>query len=138
MGTILEAASKKRRGRPQVFSRERTAIVASLFPELGSRQIRTQCYAVEAVGKLRDIAGGEADAFARWTWLLNDRGRIKTTILAELGKMLMAGVLSDAVLAELADSVCAERPNVKEHTTILRMVRRSVTAERRGRQWGEK
>jgi hypothetical protein len=115
----MEAAAAKRpRGRPSVAPPELRDLYRTLYPALGERSRAERYYvqtAILALGVLPDPDGGTAAdrerfrPLADFSALRGGRPSIKWTVLAELGRLLVAGRPAEQV-RDLAAALCREPP----------------------------
>jgi hypothetical protein len=117
METISENPPRKKRGRPSIFSpfEHRGAVFVA-----GNRTPRQQNNAMYTMRALTAISHDP-----RFAWLGSElepasqgKGRLRRTILAELGR-----VEDPEELEALALAICAQKPTVRQARAMIRQVR---------------
>ena len=119
---ITEAASKKKRGRPQAIGDATLRIIADQRPHIKTRRGRQEMvYASRAAGGLM--------ADKRFVWLTDEKDPLKKkSILSELGR-----IENEEDLKAVALQICELKPKVKEGVAMVRRWRTGKTpkADRR-------
>ena len=136
----MEAASKKKRGRP-AFRRDMADIVVKpAYPHIKSDRHRQNIlFENDAVRELKlldfheavtsgEEPSGDASVGARFAWLADylaaergKRGAIKHTILTELGRLLESH--GSKMMRAVAHRICEIKPSGKEGAAIVRRLR---------------
>ena len=128
---VLEAASKKKRGRPRLrfLDAESEALLTSLYPEVKTHRHRQTLSYQSVTLEVLGIKKGEV--VHEYLWLFDSAtNTVRVSLLAELGRFLSAAScrhmsLPDvtAVIKELACELCTHKPKTKDGVHWLKMVR---------------
>jgi hypothetical protein len=120
----MEAASKKKHGRPNAFSEEFRDLYVMVL-QLGGkseRQIQTSLYAQMAVNLLVD---GDAVA-PEYHFIFNgENNTFKVGILCELGRLYMGGYCDEDGLRQHARELCESKTKTNDAIALLRSWRRT-------------
>ena len=116
----METVSEKTRGRPPAFHPEfvREMTVVCQLQGKSKRTIQNNLYALEGMRPL--MVDGSINQI--YHWLVEDNGAYRVTILAELGRLRMAGT-GDDELRDLAARICKAKLPTRDTVAKLRRQR---------------